>query len=120
MNWKLPAALTACAVIAAALALPADAAPRKKRLTTAAVPGPAQSTVFITRGEDGRTRTKLIVTRRSYLDGGTEVLPGQRKYTDYALPPFRSAIGDAFGPGRNYDRQPLNPMWETGGYRTWY
>ena len=26
--------------------------------------------------EYGRTRTKVIVTKRSYLDGGTEVMPG--------------------------------------------
>jgi len=30
--------------------------------------------------------TRVIVTRRSYLDAGTEVLPGDRKFTDYAYP----------------------------------
>ncbi len=32
-------------------------------------------------------RTKIYVTKRSWLDGGTEVLPGDRKFTDYAYPP---------------------------------
>ena len=28
------------------------------------------------RDEQGRTRTKMLVQKRSYLDGGTEVMPG--------------------------------------------
>jgi len=48
------------------------------------------------------------------------VLPGQRKYSDYAIPPFYSPIDNALGPGRNYDRQPLNAPWELGGWtRQW-
>ena len=78
-----------------------------------------QPTVFISRDENGRTRTRFIVTPRSYLDGGTEVLPGQRKFTDYAIPPYWSPI-DVLGPGKNYDRQPLNPRWEQGWTRGWY
>src|SRR5690349_2860834 len=31
--------------------------------------------------------TRIYVSKRSWLDGGTEVLPGERKFTDYALPP---------------------------------
>ena len=30
--------------------------------------------------------TRIYVTRRSWLDAGTEVLPGERKFTDYAFP----------------------------------
>jgi hypothetical protein len=71
------------------------------------------STVFVSRDERGRTRTRIIVQKRSYLDGGTEVLPGQRKYSDYHTQPFWSPI-DVLGPGRNYDRQPLNSRWELG------
>ena len=33
-------------------------------------------TVIVSRDERGRTRTKIIVQKRSYLDGGTEVMPG--------------------------------------------
>jgi hypothetical protein len=32
-------------------------------------------------------RPRITVRRRSFLDAGTEVLPGDRKFTDYALPP---------------------------------
>ena len=34
-----------------------------------------------------RPPARVIVRRRSFLDAGTEVLPGQRKFTDYAFPP---------------------------------
>ena len=37
--------------------------------------------------ENGRVRTRIRVQPRSYLDGGTEVLPGERKFTDYVTPP---------------------------------
>jgi hypothetical protein len=32
-------------------------------------------------------RTRITVQRRSYLDAGTHVQPGERKFTDYAIPP---------------------------------
>ena len=35
-------------------------------------------------------RTKITVRPRSYLDGGTEVLPGERKFMDYANNPTYS------------------------------
>ena len=31
--------------------------------------------------------TRIYVTKRSWLDAGVEVLPGDRKFTDYAFPP---------------------------------
>ena len=61
-------------------------------------------------------RTKIYVTKRSWLDGGTEVLPGDRKFTDYALPPTQS-----FGMqnrNRPLERQPLNPASDLGGEPT--
>lgn len=108
------AAVAAFALIASA----AEAQPRRRDADRqVAAPG---STVFVSRDESGRTRTRIIVQRRSYLDGGTEVLPGQRKFSDYAFPPYYSAIDNALGPGRNYDRQPLNAPWELGGWtRQW-
>jgi hypothetical protein len=39
-----------------------------------------------TTDESGRTRTRIVIQQRSFLDGGTEVLPGQRKFTDYVNP----------------------------------
>src|SRR5712671_2903284 len=62
-------------------------------------------------------RTRIYVTKRSWLDAGTEVLPGDRKFTDYAYPP---EIGyPSFGrenKNRPIDRQPLNPPSDLGGY----
>ena len=62
-------------------------------------------------------RTRVYVTTRSWLDAGTEVLPGDRKFMDYAFPP---AIGyPSFGRenlNRPIDRQPLNPPSDMGGY----
>jgi len=36
---------------------------------------------------DSRKPPRVTVQKRSFLDAGTEVLPGQRKFTDYAFPP---------------------------------
>lgn len=61
---------------------PAEAAQKKKSVAT------KQSQVIAS-----RPRTRITVQRRSFLDGGTEVLPGERKFTDYALPPSYSPTG---------------------------
>jgi hypothetical protein len=59
--------------------------------------------------------TRIYVTKRSWLDAGTEVLPGERKFQDYAFPP---AIGyPSFARENNnrpIDRQPLNPPSDGG------
>ena len=61
--------------------------------------------------------TRVYVTTRSWLDAGTEVLPGDRKFQDYAFPP---AIGypdfARENLNRPIDRQPLNPPSDMGGY----
>lgn len=108
----LTACLAASAIAVAAYVPSAEAEPRKRVARNAT----SQGTVFVTRDENGRTRTRIIVTPRSYLDGGTEVLPGQRKFTFQDAQPFWSPV-DVLGPGRNYDRQPLNPRWESGWMR---
>jgi hypothetical protein len=59
-------------------------------------------------------RTRVYVTTRSWLDAGTEVLPGDRKFQDYAFPPTQS-----FGQQNNnrpLDRSPMNPPSDMGGY----
>jgi len=64
-------------------------------------------------------RTRLYVSKRSWLDGGTEVNPGDRKYTDYAFPP---AVGyPTFARENNnrpIDRSPLSTPTDVGGYPT--
>ena len=63
-------------------------------------------------------RTRIYVSKRSWLDGGTEVLPGDRKFTDYAYP---SEYGyPSFARENNnrpIDRQPLMAPSDMGG---WY
>jgi len=60
--------------------------------------------------------TRVYVSKRSWLDGGTEVLPGDRKFTDYAYPP-----GPSFATqnnNRSLERAPLNPPSDLGGEPT--
>jgi hypothetical protein len=40
-----------------------------------------------------RGRTHVVVEPRSFLDAGTEVAPGERKFLDYALPPTHTPMG---------------------------
>ena len=39
-----------------------------------------------------RPRSRIVVEPRSFLDAGTEVLPGERKFLDYALPPTHTSM----------------------------
>jgi hypothetical protein len=72
------AALTAGAITAA------GAEPVRRRVAQQPQPGPG-ATYVMHRDELGRTRTKILVQKRSYLDGGTEVMPGdvQDHYTNF-------------------------------------
>ena len=88
--------LVVLAAVAAALAAPAEAATKRKRVAKRFDP------VAEYRGT-ARTRTRITVRKqRSYLDPGTEVYPGSMNYTDYAFPPndypFRAI--DPTGAGR--------------------
>jgi hypothetical protein len=62
------------AALAAATVAPADAQQQtRSQRSTVAEPG---ATYVRHTDERGRTRTKILVQKRSYLDGGTEVMPG--------------------------------------------
>ena len=106
---------TAAIVTAGFGATAADAAPRKRVVqddpTYDGAPRRAENRVY------QRGRTRVYVTRRSWLDAGTEVNPGDRKFQDYAFTP---AIGyPSFGRenlNRPIDRQPLSPPADLGGY----
>ena len=102
---RLKVVATALAVTAAIglLALPAGAAPKKRAVVDA-----RGHTVFVSRDEDGRTRTRIIIQRRSYLDPGTEVMPGDRRDHDYAFQPNHSATSvlDNTTFGRNQSALP--------------
>jgi len=70
------------------------------------------------RGEAGvvvrRSRTRITVTKRSYLDAGTEVYPGSMNYTGYVFAPtYISPSHFILGPGRR-DGEPMpgtSPFW---------
>ncbi len=103
--------LSAVAVLAVSLAAsPADAATKRKARVydRDAAYGQRGPNVSYQAGP----RTRVYVTKRSWLDAGVEVLPGDRKFTDYAYPQ-----GESFARGnmnRPLDRQPLNPASDFG------
>ncbi|AXK82558.1 hypothetical protein DW352_19750 [Pseudolabrys taiwanensis] len=89
MRLKVFATATALIVAAGLLATAADAAPKKRKV----VYSNPNRTVVVTRGEDGRTRTRVIVEKRSYLDPGTETFPGEPGNFGYAITPTHRASG---------------------------
>ena len=107
MGLKIWAAgLFAGAIAAAALAI----APAEAEQTKPAVA--KQSRPAVTRQvAANRARSRVTVQPRSFLDPGTEVLPGERKFNDYALPPGYSPL-QVLGPGRDFRRQPLPDPWD--------
>jgi hypothetical protein len=122
MTWKFPAAnklavlLAATAVVAVGFDMtPASAQPKRQQYDNRGRPyyGANGPNVSYQQGP----HTRIYVTKRSWLDAGVEVLPGDRKFTDYAFPP---AIGyPSFARENNnrpIDRQPLNPPSDLGGY----
>jgi len=61
-----------------------------------------------------KKRTRVVVTKRSYLDAGTEVKPGERHFTDYVFYP-------GYNPWKSYNIDPMNsflsppdPFWLPG------
>src|SRR5262249_37350123 len=54
-----------------------------------------------------RPRARITVEPRSFLDAGTEVLPGERKFTDYAFPAGSYSM-------------PLSVVQSTGGRVAWH
>ena len=64
-------------------------------------------------------RTRIYVSKRSWLDGGTEVLPGDRKFQDYAFPSqFGYPTFARENNNRPIDRQPLSTPSDVGGEPT--
>ena len=113
---KMPALLAAAALVVTGLmANPADAAPKKKRIY-----GTSDQVAYGSRGPNvsyqAGPRTRVYISKRSWLDAGTEVLPGDRHFTDYALPPGRSFARENWT--HPIDRQPLSSPSDLGGYPT--
>jgi hypothetical protein len=91
MKLKVVAAAFAIIGAAALLSLPADAQTNPTKKRTMAYN--RDRTVQVSRDEDGRTRTRIIIQKRSYLDPGTETFPGERGDHDYAILPNHRASG---------------------------
>jgi len=75
---KLKFAAGALAVIGALVLLVPPATAQTSQTKKRDVVYNRDRTVVVTRDEDGRTRTRIIIQKRSYLDPGTEVFPGER------------------------------------------
>jgi hypothetical protein len=120
MTWKFPAAnklavlLAAVSAIAVSFAMTAANAEPKRQFDERgrAYYGANGPNVSYQQG-----RTRIYVSRRSWLDAGVEVLPGDRKFTDYAFPPDIGYPDFAReNNNRPIDRQPLSTPADVGGY----
>lgn len=121
MTWKFPAAsklavlLAATAVVAVAFDMTPASAQPKRQYDDRGRPyyGPNGPNVSYQQGP----RTRIYITKRSWLDAGVEVLPGDRKFADYAFPSeYGYPTFARENLNRPIDRQPLNPAADLGGY----
>ena len=102
------------AATAAVLAIPSQADAQQRRAYAQQQPRGERITII---DENGRVRTKITVRRRSYLDGGTEVIPGERKFMDYAAPAgYMNAAPSAAWDPTGIHRFPLPRPGELPGY----
>jgi hypothetical protein len=105
---SLSLSVAAAVLLSAVAVTEADAAPRKR--------------VYVRKSPvnysyQAGPRTRVYVTRRSWLDAGTEVLPGERKFTDYATGgPGRFEDLDRLNSHMDFRRQPLSTPTDLGGY----
>src|ERR1700730_7320408 len=120
MTWKFPAAnnlavlLAATAIVAVGFDITAASAQPKRHYDDRGRPyyGPSGPNVSYQQG----AHTPIYLTRRSRLDAGTEVLPGDRKCSDYAFPSeYGYPTFARENNNRPIDRQPLNPPSDLGG-----
>lgn len=106
------AALCAAFVAATVLAVPAEAQTGPQYVYTKKRVASAQ-----------RARTRVTVAPRSFLDAGTEVRPGERKFTDYAFPVGTVGLGissvTSTGGKVGWDTNPLMPGPQLGGFNRW-
>ena len=102
------AGLCAALVTATALAVPAEAQTERAVTTTKRVAN--------------APRSRVTVAPRSFLDAGTEVRQGERKFTDYAFPPgYTSSTGPVTNIGGKvgWAADPFIPWPQLGGFNRW-
>ena len=115
MTMKAYAAgLGIAAIAAATLTVPAAEAQTTQRY--------GYTTTRVAKAQ--RPRARVTVAPRSFLDAGTEVVPGERKFTDYAFPPSgNGGIGvnavTNTGGKVGWDTNPLMPGYQLGGFNRW-
>ena len=115
MDMKVYAAgLCAVMIAGTALAVPAAQAQTKK-----------QHVYTTTRGAPAKPRARVTVAPRSFLDAGTEVRPGDRKFTDYAFPASGNAgiginVVNNTGGKVGWDRSPMMQPFQLPGYNPWW
>ncbi len=119
---KIAAMAAATALVAVLAAAPAEAAKKPPRYYGGVQPrGVEQPTRITVVDETGRARTRITVRKRSYLDPGTESLPFDQHYHDYAVPPSYSSFprGSEYSvaPG-SFERRPLPGLWDIPGWRS--
>ena len=90
-------------------------------------PADAQTRYYYSNGKTRvattqRPRARVTVAPRSFLDAGTEVKPGDRKFLDYAFPPgvaagYATGVVTNTGGKVGWDRSPMmNPSELPGGF----
>jgi hypothetical protein len=112
---RLSAITAAFAVIAAValVAAPATAAPKKKKVE--AVVDTRNHTLFSSTDEDGKTRTRVIIQKRSYLDPGTETFPGENNGNGYTQLPNQRPSGVLDNTSFGNNQSALPNLWTLPG-----
>jgi hypothetical protein len=118
MTWNFRAASKLVVLLGAAAALSATSASAQTKRQQYDKDGrPYYGANGPNRSYQQGPNTRVYITTRSWLDAGTEVLPGDRKFQDYAFPsPYGYPSFGRENNNRPIDRQPLNPPSDMGGY----
>ncbi len=111
MGWRTIIGAATLAGLVVALAMPAEAAKKKHRVSTIYYGSPDR----VVYGR--RAPTRITVQRRSFLDAGTETKQYEEHYTDYAFPPGYTSSPDRTNPNFGYERMPFPGPWDLPGYR---
>ena len=110
-----------CAALIAVAAIAVPPAPAQTQVQT------QKKSYVYTSGRaasTNRPRARVTVAPRSFLDAGTEVRPGDRKFTDYAFPASgNGGIGinavTNTGGKVGWDRSPMMQPFQLPGYNPW-
>jgi hypothetical protein len=107
------ASLCIAAIAAATLTVPAAVAQTTQRY--------GYTTTRVAKAH--RPRARVTVAPRSFLDAGTEVRPGERKFTDYAFPAGNAGFGissvTSTGGKVGWDPTPFISWPQLGGFNRW-